>query len=104
MQPQPQGRHAFTSDLTGQEFWLVVDKGYTPNYDYALQAMKDIPYNRWRTFNPEDTIRFYALTLHGVGMVKSTPDEIIKQGTDWRFLNELKAEMPVLPTPQASSS
>src|SRR5258708_1657875 len=21
---------AFTSDLSGQEFWLVVDKGYTP--------------------------------------------------------------------------
>jgi uncharacterized protein YbjQ (UPF0145 family) len=31
MQPQRQpAHHAFTSDLTGQEFWLVVDKGYTP--------------------------------------------------------------------------
>ena len=26
---KPQGR-AFTSDLSGQEFWLVVDKGYQP--------------------------------------------------------------------------
>jgi NitT/TauT family transport system substrate-binding protein len=83
---------------------LMVDKGYTTNYDYALQAMKDIPYNRWRIYNPEDTIRFYALSLHGVGMVKSTPDEIIQKGTDWRFLNELKAELPALATPQASSS
>src|SRR5437868_8577859 len=24
------GGRAFTSDLSGQEFWLVVDKGYTP--------------------------------------------------------------------------
>jgi hypothetical protein len=23
-------RHAFASDLSGQEFWLVVDKGYIP--------------------------------------------------------------------------
>jgi NitT/TauT family transport system substrate-binding protein len=83
---------------------LMVDKGFTPNYDYALQAMKDIPYNRWRQYNPEDTIRFYALLLHGAGMVKSTPDEIIKQGTDWSFLNELKTEIPAIPTPQATSS
>jgi uncharacterized protein YbjQ (UPF0145 family) len=32
MQPQsqPQPAHPFTSDLTGQEFWLVIDKGYSP--------------------------------------------------------------------------
>jgi NitT/TauT family transport system substrate-binding protein len=82
----------------------MVDKGYATNYDYALQAMHDVPYNRWRVYNPEETIRFYALALHGVGMVKSTPDEIIKRGTDWRFLKELKMEMPVLPTPEATSS
>lgn len=69
---------------------FMVDKGYTKNYDYALQAMQEIPYNRWRDYDPEDTVRFYALRLHDVGMVKSNPDEIIKQGTDWMFLNELK--------------
>jgi NitT/TauT family transport system substrate-binding protein len=82
---------------------LLVDKGYTTNYAYALEAMQNIPYNRWRVLNPEDTIRFYTLWLHGVGMVKSTPDEIIKNGTDWHFLNELKAEMPAAPTPEATS-
>ncbi len=83
---------------------LMVDKGYATNYDYTLEAMKDIPYNRWRIYNPEDTIRFYTLLLHGVGMVKSTPDEIIQKGTDWRFLNELKTEMPAIATAQAPSS
>jgi NitT/TauT family transport system substrate-binding protein len=73
---------------------LMVDKGFTPNYDYALQAMKDIPYNRWRQFNPEDTIRFYTNILHNVGMVKTTPDDIVKQGTNWTFLNQLKTELP----------
>ena len=83
---------------------LLVDKGYTTYYDYALQAMQDIPYNRWRQYNPEDTVRYYALLLHGIGLVKNTPADIIKQGTDWSFLNELKAEMPASPTPTAAAS
>jgi NitT/TauT family transport system substrate-binding protein len=74
----------------------MVDKGYTPNYDYALDAIKHIPYNKWREYDPEDTLRFYALRLRDAGMVKSTPDQIIAKGTDWRFLNELKQELPAL--------
>jgi NitT/TauT family transport system substrate-binding protein len=72
---------------------FLVDRGFTKRYDYALQAVRDAPYDRWREYNPEDTIRFYALRLHEVGMVKSTPQKIIAQGTDWRFLNELKKEL-----------
>jgi NitT/TauT family transport system substrate-binding protein len=72
---------------------FLVDKGYTERYDYALQALKDIPYNKWRAYNHEDTVRFYSLRLHEVGMVKSSPQKILAQGTDWRFLNELKKEL-----------
>jgi NitT/TauT family transport system substrate-binding protein len=72
---------------------LIVDKGYTKRYDYALQTMQEIPYNRWREYNPEDTVRFYALRLHEASMIKSSPQKIIAQGTDWRFLNELKREL-----------
>jgi len=71
----------------------VVDKGYVTSYDYALQTMKEVPYNKWREYNPEDTLRFYALRLHAAGMIKSTPQKIMAQGTDWRFLNELKKEL-----------
>jgi len=78
---------------------LMVDKGFSTNYEYTLAAMQQIPYNRWRVYNPEDTIRFYALLLRGVGMIKSTPDELIKQGTDWTFLKQLKAELPATPAP-----
>jgi NitT/TauT family transport system substrate-binding protein len=28
-----------------------------------------------------------------MGMIKSTPQKIIAQGTDWRILNELKREL-----------
>jgi NitT/TauT family transport system substrate-binding protein len=71
----------------------LVNKGLVQHYDYALQAMKDVPYGKWREYAPEDTIRFYALRLHEVGMLKSTPQKLIAQGTDWRFLNELKKEL-----------
>jgi NitT/TauT family transport system substrate-binding protein len=81
---------------------FLVDKGYTKNYDYALQAMQDIPYNKWREYDPVDTLRFYALRLREVGMIKSAPDEIIAKAADWRFLNELKKELPA-PAPSANN-
>jgi NitT/TauT family transport system substrate-binding protein len=71
----------------------LVDKGLVQNYDYALQTMQEVPYNRWREYDPEDTVRFYALRLHEIGLIKSTPQKIIAQGTDWRFFNELKKEL-----------
>jgi NitT/TauT family transport system substrate-binding protein len=70
-----------------------VTKGIEPRYEMSLEVIKRLPYNRWRETNPEDTIRFHALRLHEVGMIKSTPQKLIAQGTDWRFLNELKREM-----------
>jgi NitT/TauT family transport system substrate-binding protein len=42
----------------------LVEKKWTQREDYAFQALRDLPYARWREFNPEDTIRFYALRLH----------------------------------------
>jgi NitT/TauT family transport system substrate-binding protein len=71
----------------------VVAKGYTPEYDYAFPLIKGLPYNLWRTQNHEDSIHFYALRLHEAGMVKSSPKKLIADGTDWRFLNELKKEL-----------
>ena len=69
---------------------LVAGKGY--RYDYSLQTMKEIAYARWRDYDAEDTVRFYALRLHEAGMIKSTPNKIA-QSTDWRFFNELKREL-----------
>jgi NitT/TauT family transport system substrate-binding protein len=72
---------------------LLVEQGFTPRYDYALQGMQELPYNRWREYDPEDSVRFNALRLHEIGLIKSTPQKIITQGTDWRFLTELKKEL-----------
>ena len=71
----------------------LADHGYERRYAIGLEVMKGLPYNRWREANPEDTIRFHALRLQEVGMIKSTPQKLIAQGTDWRFLNELKKEL-----------
>jgi NitT/TauT family transport system substrate-binding protein len=71
----------------------LVAKGYEPRYELAVDVLKTLPYNRWRDYDPEDTLRFFALRLQEVGMIKSSPQKIIAQGTDWRFLNELKREL-----------
>jgi NitT/TauT family transport system substrate-binding protein len=71
----------------------MVERGFTDRYDYALQALSEVPYDRWREYDAEDTVRFYSLRLHEIGMIKSSPQKIIAEGTDWRFLNELKREL-----------
>ena len=63
------------------------------NYEYTLEALAEIPYNVWRTYDPEDTLRFFGLRLYDVGMIKTAPNELIARGTEWRFLNELKKEL-----------
>jgi NitT/TauT family transport system substrate-binding protein len=81
---------ALEPDWAGQ---FLVDKGYTERYDYARRAMQELPWSKWREYDPEDTVRFYALRLHEAGMIKNSPQKINAQGTDWRFLNEIKKEL-----------
>jgi len=71
----------------------LVDRGFTPRFDYALQSVSDLPYDKWREYDPEDTLRYYALRMRESGFIKSTPQKIIAENTDWRFLNELKREL-----------
>jgi NitT/TauT family transport system substrate-binding protein len=71
----------------------LVEAGFAGRYDYALQTLNEVPYDRWREYDIEDSLRFYALRLHDAGMIQSSPNKIIAEGTDWRFLNELKREL-----------
>ena len=80
------------SDPAGVARQLVAG-GFTDRPDYAEQALREIPYDKWREYDAEDTMRFYALRLREVGMIKSSPQQIIADGTDWRFLDELKREL-----------
>ena len=71
----------------------LVARNYESRYDVALEVIKELSYRRWREANPEDTIRFHALRLHEVGMIKSNPRQLIARCSDWRFFNELKKEL-----------
>jgi NitT/TauT family transport system substrate-binding protein len=72
---------------------FLSDKMYEPRFQIGLSVMQRLPYNRWRDAHPEDTLRFHALRLYEVGVIKTTPQKLIAQATDWRFLNELKREI-----------
>jgi NitT/TauT family transport system substrate-binding protein len=71
----------------------LVDGGFAERYDYALQTIEEIPYDLWHEYDPEDSLRFYALRLHEAGMLKSHPNALLADGADWRFANELKREL-----------
>jgi NitT/TauT family transport system substrate-binding protein len=47
-------------------------------------VVKELPYACWRDYDSEDTLRFYALRMHEAGMIKSSPQRIIAQGSDLR--------------------
>jgi NitT/TauT family transport system substrate-binding protein len=72
---------------------LLVDRGDATRYDYALQALSEIRYDVWRDYDPDDTLRFYALRLHEAGLIQTSPQKLLAEHTDWRFLNELKREL-----------
>src|SRR5262245_37023675 len=72
---------------------MLVDQEISKSYEYTLQALKDLPYNLWRELDPTDAVRFWSLRLYEAGLIKSGPNKIIAQGTDWRVFNELKKEL-----------
>ena len=59
----------------------------------TADAERHTRYDVWRDYDPEASVRFYALRMQETGMIKSSPQQIIAEGTDCRFLNELKREL-----------
>jgi NitT/TauT family transport system substrate-binding protein len=74
---------------------LMVDRGYTNNYDYTCDVLKKIRHNVWRDFDPVDSVRFYSLRLKEAGILKGTPEEVLEKGTDFRYFNQLRKELPI---------
>ena len=95
-----QARHACilkATDLCATEPKYVarrlIEGKFTSREDFALQTLSENPYDKWREYDPEDSVRFYALRLREVGFIKSSPQKIIAENTDWRFLDEIKREL-----------
>lgn len=71
----------------------LVDRGFYKESRYSAQVLREIPYKRWREYDSADSLRFYALRLHEGGLIKSNPQKLLAQGTNWRFVEQLKKEM-----------
>jgi len=74
---------------------LLVDKKVrkADDQEFMVQSLREIPYDKWRHYSPEDTIRFWALRLKEIGLIKHSPEEYISKNTDWSHLVSLKKEM-----------
>jgi NitT/TauT family transport system substrate-binding protein len=71
----------------------LVDGGFADQYDYALQTIRELPYDLWHEYDSADSMRFYGLRLHEAGMIGTSPNALLAEGTDWRFVDELKREL-----------
>ena len=60
--------------------------------DLTNEVIRDLSYN-WRDFDPEETLRFFALRLADAKLVKLTPQEIIAQGSDFAYMRQLRTEL-----------
>jgi NitT/TauT family transport system substrate-binding protein len=78
---------------------LMVDRGWILTLPKAMEALHEVAFDRWREQDPADTIRFHALRLAEAGVIKSTPEEIIENGADFTFFNELKEELAMFAAP-----
>jgi NitT/TauT family transport system substrate-binding protein len=74
---------------------LLVDRKLrkADDQEFMAQALREIPYDKWRDYSPEDTIRFWALRLKELGIIQYSPQEIISKNTDWSHIASLKSEM-----------
>ncbi|MEK6210253.1 MAG: hypothetical protein AABM64_07760 [Pseudomonadota bacterium] len=59
----------------------------------ASLAQGPIAFAHWPDQAPHQIANLGELKLEGGGVIKSNPQKLIAQGTDWRFLNELKKEL-----------
>ena len=71
----------------------AIDSGFPTELERAVQVFREIPYAQWREYDPEDTLRFFALRMHELGLIEQAPETLVANNVDWRFLNELKKEL-----------
>jgi len=58
----------------------------------VADTIKDLSYD-WRGYDPEETVRFFALRLSDAKLIGKTPQEIITAGTDFAYFRQLRTEL-----------
>src|SRR2546423_440076 len=48
----------------------------------------------WREYDPDDTVRFFALRLADAKLVTKTPQRILTDGADFAYFRQLRKELP----------
>jgi NitT/TauT family transport system substrate-binding protein len=56
------------------------------------EIIRDLSYD-WRELDPEESLRFFALRLADAKLIKSTPQQIIAQGSDFAFMREQRTAL-----------
>jgi NitT/TauT family transport system substrate-binding protein len=55
--------------------------------------LSEIRFDVWRDYDPEDSLRFYALRMREAGLIETSPQRLLAEHTDWHFLDEIKREL-----------
>ncbi|MDP9251483.1 MAG: ABC transporter substrate-binding protein [Chloroflexota bacterium] len=63
-----------------------------PELDILTDTTAMVSYD-WREYDPEETLRFFALRLGEVKLINSTPQQIITQGSDVAYMRQLRNEL-----------
>jgi NitT/TauT family transport system substrate-binding protein len=73
---------------------IAVDKKVPAAQNAAVlyESIKDLPY-QWRDYDPEETLRFFALRLADGKLIKKTPQQIIADGADFAYFRRLQKEL-----------
>jgi NitT/TauT family transport system substrate-binding protein len=75
----------------------AIDKGtYKAAPAVTEQVIYDIIKDEsfdWREFDPEETVRFFALRLADAKLVKKSPQQIIADGVDLAYFRQLRKEL-----------
>lgn len=81
------------AERPGKAAQFLQDKGIEARYEVSLDVLQRLPYGIWRDWSVEDTLRFHAIRLRDVGMIKSTPNELVERCVDLRPLRALQREL-----------
>lgn len=71
--------------------WSLLQPGDLSEADIG-ETIAMLSYD-WRELDPEETLRFFALRLGDVKVCKSTPQQIIANGSDFGFMRQMRKEL-----------
>ena len=88
-------RHLKATDICAAEperaAQQLVDGGFTERYDYALQTLTKCRTAGGASTTPRIRCASMRCGCTRSGMIKSSPNQLIAEGTDWRFLERAQA-------------